>query len=108
MDNLIAILLLIAILIGAWYLLRPPVVFVIRYRGGKPRVTRGRVSESTLRAIDDICQQDQVQSATITAIPTGKRQFRLKFSGKISPGCQQQLRNMVLAGSMNDTRLSSK
>lgn len=106
MDNIIPFLLLVAILGVGWYLLRPPVVFVIRYRGGKPKVVRGRVSESTLKAIDDICQQDQVQSATITAIPTGKRKYRLKFSGTITPGCQQQLRNMVLAGSMNDIRLS--
>jgi hypothetical protein len=106
MDNILPAIVLIAIIMGAWYLLRPPVVFVIRYRGGKPRVVRGRLTESALRAIDDICQQSGVQLGSITALPMGKRQIRLKFTGNIPPGCQQQLRNMALAGSMNDIRLS--
>jgi hypothetical protein len=99
MDNILPAIVLIAIIMGAWYLLR-------RYRGGKPRVVRGRLTESALRAIDDICQQSGVQLGSITALPMGKRQIRLKFTGNIPPGCQQQLRNMALAGSMNDIRLS--
>ncbi len=106
MDNILPAIVLIAIIVAGWYLLRPPVVFVIRYRGGKPRVVRGRLTESSLRAIDDICQQSGVQLGSITALPMGKRQIRLKFTGNIPPGCQQQLRNMALAGSMNDIRLS--
>ena len=106
MDNILPAIVLIAIIAAGWYLLRPRVVFVIRYRGGKPKVVRGRLTESALRAIDDICQQCDVQLGSITALPIGKRKFRLKFTGNIPPGCQQQLRNMALAGSMNDIRLS--
>lgn len=106
MDNILPAIVLIAIIVGGWYLLRPPVVFVIRYRGGKPRVVRGRLTESSLRAIDDICQQSGVQLGSITALPMGNRQFRLKFTGNVPPGCQQQLRNMALTGSMDDFRLS--
>lgn len=106
MDNFLPAIVMIAIIVGGWYLLRPRVVFVIRYRGGKPKVVRGRVTESALRAIDEICRQSDVQLGSITALPIGKRQIRLKFTGRIPPGCQQQLRNMALAGSMNDIRLS--
>ncbi len=106
MDNILPAIILIAIIVGGWYLLRPRVVFMIRYRGGKPRVVRGRLTESALRAIDDICQQSDVQLGSITALPIGNRQIRLKFTGNIPSGCQQQLRNMALAGSMNDIRLS--
>lgn len=106
MDNLLSAIVLIAAVAVGLYLMRPRVVFVIRYRGGKPQVVRGHVTDSSLRAIDDICQQSEVQLGSITALPVGKRQIRLKFTGNIPPGCQQQLRNMALAGSMNDLRLS--
>ena len=80
---------------GVLYLARPPVVFVIRYRKGIARVVRGRLTEVHLASIREICRENEVTSGTITALPHGKR-ARMKFSGDISQGCQQQIRNLML------------
>ena len=98
-------LIVIAIVACAWYLTRQPVLFVIRYRRGVPKVIRGRPAETLVRSITEICRQSEVVSGTIRAIPNEKR-IRLRFSADIPQGCQQQLRNMMLSGSVADIRLS--
>lgn len=74
---------------------RSPVVFQIQYRNGIPRVTRGRVTEGLRAAIQEICHQNEIRKGTITALPNGKR-VRMTFSRDIPPGCQQQIRNLML------------
>jgi hypothetical protein len=95
---------LVIVAAGVWSL-RPTVVFVIRFRQGTPRVVRGRLAETALRSIHEICRQNGVTTGEIRGLPVGRR-IRLTFSREFSPGCQQQLRNMVLSGSMDDFRLS--
>ena len=80
----------------AWYLLRPRPAFVIRIRGGVAKVVRGKTTAFILNAVSDVCRQNGVTSAAISGLPHGKR-LRLKCSSNISVGCQQQLRNMLLA-----------
>lgn len=79
-----------------WYLLRPRPAFVIRIRAGEATVVRGKTTASILTAVADVCRQSGVTSGTISGLPYGKR-VRLKCSSNISLGCQQQLRNMLLA-----------
>lgn len=105
MDFFPLMIVLIAIGACGWYLSRPRVVFVIRYRAGIGTVVRGQPSASVVKAIHEICRQNNVITGTVTALPCGKR-VRMKFSRDIAPGCQQQIRNMMLAESMNDIRLS--
>lgn len=95
MERLIPIL---AVTVGAVLLYlatRPKVVFQIKYRNGIPQVARGRLTEATRSAIHEICCQNEIRSGTITALPRGKR-VHLKFSRDIPPGCQQQIRNLML------------
>ena len=80
----------------AWYLLRPRPAFVIRIHGGVAKVVRGKTTAFILNAVADVCRQNGVTSATISGLPHGKR-LRLKCSSNLSVGCQQQLRNMLLA-----------
>ncbi len=94
MDYL-TLIVIFAITAGLFYLTRSPVVFVIKYRNGTPSVVRGRLTAAMLESIEEICRQNRVTSGTITAIPYGKR-IRMKFSADISPGCQQQIRNLML------------
>ena len=96
MDYLVLIV-AVAVVVGVFWLARPPVVFVIKYRNGTPSVVRGRLTVAMLASIDEICRQNRVTSGTITAITYGKR-VRMKFSADISPGCQQQIRNLMLVG----------
>ena len=79
-----------------WYLLRPRPAFVIRIRGGVAKVVRGKTTASILNAVADVCGQSGVTSGTIRGLTHGKR-IRLECSSNISTGCQQQLRNMLLA-----------
>jgi hypothetical protein len=95
----------IAIIALGWYLTRPRVFFVLKYKNGQARVVRGELKENRLMAIDDICRQNGVVSGTISAVPAGKG-FRLKFSNDISQGCQQQIRNLLLSGAFKDLRLA--
>lgn len=96
MERLIPI---VALIVGPvlfyWLVIRPQVVFQIRYRNGIPRVARGRLTEATRAAIHEICRQNEIRSGTITAFPKGKR-VRVTFSRDIPPGCQQQIRNLML------------
>jgi hypothetical protein len=106
MDNLPLIVVVVAIIAAGWYLRRGTAKFVIRLRRGIPTVTRGEVAPHVLASIVDVCTQCGVTSGTITAIPTGKKQVRMKFSSDIPQGCQQQIRNLMLAGAFQDIRLS--
>ncbi|MBS0205330.1 MAG: DUF3634 family protein [Planctomycetes bacterium] len=96
MDFILPIVCAATFLAWVGWLARPNVVFQIRYRRGIPKVVRGRLTDATLNAIDEICRQNSVKSGTITAMP-GKR-VRMKFTSDIPPGCQQQIRNMMLFG----------
>jgi len=95
MEVLIAILVFTVGPILLYVALRPPVVFQIKYHNGASRVSRGRLTEARLASIREICGQNGIRSGTITALPAGKR-VRMKFSGDFSPGCQQQVRNLML------------
>lgn len=96
MEHLIPLVILIVGSVLVYVLVfRPPVVFQIEYRNGIPRVARGRLTEATRAAIHEICRQNEIRSGTITALPNGKR-IRMTFSRDIPPGCQQQIRNLML------------
>jgi hypothetical protein len=97
MDYLPQIVFLGLVAVAGWYMLRPRPVFVLKVKGGVPRIVRGKVTDSFQKAVGDICCQCGVTSGLISGFSHGRR-VRLKFSRSISADCQQQLRNMLLAG----------
>jgi hypothetical protein len=88
---------LVLLIIGVgWFLTRPRPVFVIRIRNGVPRLVQGQSSGLVLEDVAEVCRMGGVTSGTVSAWKHGKR-IRLKCSRSIPAGCQQQLRNMMLA-----------
>lgn len=106
MDNFVPLFAVMTCVALGWFFVRAPTVFVIKVRQGIPRVIRGRATNSVVQAIQEICEQNLVTKGTITATQMGPRKLRLRFTADISPGCQQQIRNLIIAGSANDVRLS--
>ena len=97
MFEFVPFLALVWLIIGAgWFLTRPRPVFVIRIRNGIPKAVQGQTSGLVLDGIAEVCRMGGVTSGTVSAWKHGKR-IRLKFSKSIPAGCQQQLRNMMLA-----------
>jgi Protein of unknown function (DUF3634) len=93
----IASIVFVALIAGvAWFLLRPRPAFVIRIRGDAAHVIQGKATPLVVSAIADVCRQSGVTTGTITGRSHGKR-IRLACSSNISSGCQQQLRNVLLA-----------
>jgi len=84
------------VLAAIWYAAQPRPRFVIRVRNGMTEVVRGKTTESVRKAVSDVCRENGVTSGKISGLAHGKR-IRLKCSRSIPAGCQQQLRNMILA-----------
>ena len=84
------------VLAAVWHVARPQPKFVIRLRNGTAEVVRGKPTESVRKAVSDVCRENGVTSGKISGLAHGKR-IRLKCSRSIPAGCQQQLRNIMLA-----------
>ena len=95
-DSLTLLAIFGGVLVAVWYAAQPRPKFVIRIRNGAADVVRGKTTESVRKAVSDVCRQNGVTSGTISGLTHGKR-IRLKCSRTIPAGCQQQLRNIVLA-----------
>jgi len=76
-----------------WIALRPRGAFVIRIKGGVPRVARGTVTRGFLTEVGETCERHRVRRGVIRGESRGRR-IVLGFSGGIPAGCQQQLRNL--------------
>lgn len=95
-DSLTLVAVFGGVLAAIWYFAQPRPRFVIRIRNGSVAVVRGKTTESVRKAVAEVCLQNGVMSGTVSGLTHGKR-IRLKCSRSIPAGCQQQLRNMVLA-----------
>ena len=95
-DSLTLLVIFGSVVAAIWYAAQPRPKFVIRIRNGTAEVVRGKTTESARKAISEVCRQNGVTSGTLSGLAHGRR-IRLKCSGGIPAGCQQQLRNMILA-----------
>ncbi len=78
---------------GIWRALSPGPLFEIRIKNGVARRTRGAVSASFVREVQETCQDSGVDRGAIRGTPRSDR-IGLDFSGPISPACRQRLRNL--------------
>lgn len=83
--------LLLVVAAGVWWVVRKPqAVFVVRDRGGRAEVARGKVAEAFVSAIVEVCCESGLTSgearraggAAGVAVP-----------GRTPPGVRQRLRN---------------
>lgn len=95
-DSLTLLVIFGGVLAAIWYAAQPRPKFVIRLRNGTAEVVQGKTTESLRRAVSDVCRENGVTSGKISGLAHGKR-IRLKCSRNITSGCQQQLRNILLA-----------
>ena len=95
-DSLTLLAIFCGVLVAIWYAARPRPKFVIRLRNGTADVVRGKTTESLRKAVSEVCRESGVTSGKISGLAHGKR-IRVKCSRSIPVGCQQQLRNIVLA-----------
>jgi len=95
-DSLTLLVIFGGVLAAIWYAAQPRPKFVIRIRNGSAEVVRGKTTESVRKAVSEVCRLNGVASGTIRGLTHGKR-IRLQCSQGIPLGCQQQLRNMILA-----------
>jgi hypothetical protein len=75
-----------------WFAARPPAVFIIRIRNGKPQVRKGKVTDALLRFVAEICQEFGLQKGEIRGVVRGLR-ISLWFSSNIAPAARQRMRN---------------
>ncbi len=92
-----AVLLLLVILTGVfwwWGVQRATTLFSLIVREGRISKTRGRVPPRMLSEIADIIERAHVVHARIRGVVRDGRPVLL-FEGEMSPGTQQQMRNVV-------------
>jgi hypothetical protein len=85
------LILLISVIAVAWAS-RANELFCLSVRGGRVLVVRGRVPGGLLIEIREIAAGTRIQRSTIRAIKS-EGGARLAFSGDISDGAQQRIRN---------------
>jgi hypothetical protein len=91
-EYLLEILLLAFVGWVFWMLIQARYVLVIRVRGGRPVVQKGKVTAAFLAEVADICRESGVASGWVGGVRQGKR-VALRFSRHFPPGVQQRLRN---------------
>lgn len=97
LEQLIVLFVLVALGWLLWLAAQPRPLFVIEIRNGIPHLKKGKVTDSFLNGIAEVCRLSGTQSGTIKAYRQNQR-TRIQCSSSISFGCQQQLRNMIHAG----------
>ena len=84
LGSVFGIVILIVVGTSVWLLLSPRSLFVIRFREGTARVTRGKVASSFVSEVENILQRAGVSSATIRGeIHGANRDMKLRFSHAI-------------------------
>ena len=83
------------VLWALWLWVRPHYIFVVRVKGGTPRLSRGKATAAFLGSVGEACRLNQVTRGWVGGVRRG-RNVALVFSRHIPPGCQQQLRNAWL------------
>jgi len=101
-----AILLLLVILTGVfwwWGVQRATTLFTLIVRGGRISKSHGRVPPRMLSEIADIIERAHVVHGKIRGVVRDGQPVLL-FEGEMSPGTQQQMRNVVGQFSTSEIR----
>jgi hypothetical protein len=88
----LALVVVAVVFVLAW-LARQEDLFCLSIRDGRVLVVRGRAPTGFVSDVGDIAVRDGVRDATVRAVKT-ERGGRLLFSGDLSEGTQQRLRNV--------------
>jgi uncharacterized protein DUF3634 len=91
-GNLVAILLVVGIGVAFWRFAKPPALFIVRIRAGRPTATYGKVTDAFLAEIAELCRELNISAGEIRGVSRGSR-LGLWFSREIPAGCRQRLRN---------------
>jgi hypothetical protein len=88
----VALVVVAVVFVLAW-LAHQEDLFCLSIRDGRVLVVRGRAPTGFVSDVGDIAVRDGVRDATVRAVKT-ERGGRLLFSGDLSEGTQQRLRNV--------------
>jgi len=102
MRTLLLLLLILTIVFWWWGLKRSNQLFVVKIREGRVAFSRGRIPAELLADIADIVARAGVTRAEFRGVVSDGAP-RLLFQGEMSPGVQQQLRNVV--GTFSTTQI---
>jgi hypothetical protein len=103
MRSILLILLILTCLLWYWGLKRSSQLFVVKIREGRVSFARGRIPPELLADIADIVARAGVIRGVIRGVVSDGAP-RLLFQGEMSPGVQQQLRNVVATFSVSQIR----
>lgn len=87
------LLLLFAIPLVIW-LLRANELFVVRWRGGRARVVRGRIPQALLNDLADVLRSKREGEVSLKGVVEDQR-VRIYVDGELSEAQRQQVRNVV-------------
>jgi len=85
-------LLLGGALIVAWVVAQPQAEFIVSVRAGAATARKGKVTESFLAAVTEVCVEFGVTACEIRGVARGKR-ISLRFTGAFPEAARQRLRN---------------
>lgn len=103
MRAILLLLLVLTALLWFWSLKRSSQLFFVKIREGRVSFARGRMPPELLADIADIVARAGVIRGEITGVVSDAAP-RLLFRGELSPGVQQQLRNVVSTFSVSQIR----
>ena len=92
MNELVTVLVLAGIAAAVWYCTKPPAVFVVRVRDGKPEAIHGTVTGAFLATVADVCRDFGISVGEVYGVARGRR-ISLRFSSHLPPAARQRLRN---------------
>lgn len=76
----------------AWVVAQPQAEFIVSVRAGAATARKGKVTESFLAAVTEVCAEFGVAGCEIRGVARGKR-ISLRFSGALPEAARQRLRN---------------
>ena len=93
MEALIKVAVVVLAATVVWYLVRPRYAFVVRIRGGVPRLVKGKATVAFLQALGQVCADSAISDGWVRGVGRGQ-DISLVFSRHIPPPVQQRLRNL--------------
>ena len=85
-------LLLSGALVVAWVVAQPQDEFIVSVRAGVATARKGKVTESFLAAVTEVCAEFGVAACEVRGVARGKR-ISLRFTRAIPEAARQRLRN---------------
>jgi hypothetical protein len=92
--NLLIIFLVLAVLLWLWWIRRAGTLFSLRVKNGRITRSQGRIPPRLFREIEEILERAGVTQAKIRGVVRDGMPV-LQFDGEMSPGTQQQMRNVM-------------